>query len=172
MNWLRESFGRPIGRRHARRYPLSPLVHGDRGLVTPARPTSPPEGPFPSHRLRHPLSLSLSLSSDRPNPPTHTLMPEKCTAIFYFFNTLLVSLFLASRHGAKLPLSHSLALLSPALSLFLPLPHIRAPSLSPCHPSPLLPPMRDVAPRSVRSVGRSVGARPLGFFRSIDNLFG
>lgn len=71
----------------------------DQGLVNPFAPLKS-ASPRPNVCVSGPTPDS-SAGND-PIPPTHTLMPEKCTAIFYFFNTLLVAL-------PRLALSASLA---------------------------------------------------------------
>ena len=89
-------------------------------------------------------------------------MPEKCTAIFYFFNTLLVAL---PRFALSASLSRMLRGAPPSLSLSL--------SFSLCYS--VAEAMRDVAARSSFGFGFGVRlsvAHGLGFFRSIDNLFG
>ena len=144
--------------------PLPPPVGGnaraiDQGLVNPFAPL---KSVFPASPVCVSGPTPDSSAGNDPIPPTHTLMPEKCTAIFYFFNTLLVAL-------PRLPLSASLT------------PMLRGVFLSLC--SGVAEAMRDaVAARAsfgFGSEGRGAGrvvrlsvAHGLGFFRSIDNLFG
>lgn len=113
----------------------------DQGLVYPFAPLKS-VSPRPRPQVQpspYPATLQ---AGNNPNPPTHTLMPEKCTAIFYF---LIRSLSLP----AVLSVSHA---------------GLHGHSLSPFRTVA----MRDVAPRS----GSARSLSDLGFFRCIDNLFG